>query len=206
MDLGKFAEKDPRAMAGGCGCLLAVVVGVLLMCNRSCAASREERHAEAMERTRKHDRSQELAAQESERQARMKAEIDKREQEARAEELARIGVQLATLKPAERVVRLRKCAADSDQCPDGNWPTLLFQAAATPSERKRLDALWDQLKAREKQIEAQAEKSRQRAAAAERRANAPLQCCDGSLSPSCTCGNPRRGCCSRHGGVCGCSE
>lgn len=39
-----------------------------------------------------------------------------------------------------------------------------------------------------------------------RRAYAPLLCCDGSSSPSCTCGGPRRGCCSHHGGVCGCSE
>jgi hypothetical protein len=31
-----------------------------------------------------------------------------------------------------------------------------------------------------------------------------LLCCDGSLSPSCTCGGSRRGCCSHHGGVCGC--
>ncbi len=31
-----------------------------------------------------------------------------------------------------------------------------------------------------------------------------LLCCDGTLSPSCTCGGSRRGCCSHHGGVCGC--
>jgi hypothetical protein len=29
------------------------------------------------------------------------------------------------------------------------------------------------------------------------------KCCDGTLSPSCGCGGGR-GCCSRHGGVCGC--
>ena len=29
-------------------------------------------------------------------------------------------------------------------------------------------------------------------------------CCDGTLSPSCLCGRPLRGCCSWHGGVCGC--
>ena len=32
-----------------------------------------------------------------------------------------------------------------------------------------------------------------------------LQCCDGSLSPSCSCGGSHRGCCSHHGGVCGCN-
>lgn len=37
--------------------------------------------------------------------------------------------------------------------------------------------------------------------------SAPLLCRDGSLSPTCTCGrSSRRGCCSHHGGVAGCSE
>lgn len=33
-----------------------------------------------------------------------------------------------------------------------------------------------------------------------------LKCCDGSESDSCVCGGPRRGCCSHHGGVCGCTK
>jgi len=33
-----------------------------------------------------------------------------------------------------------------------------------------------------------------------------LKCCDGSLSPSCTCGGRRRGCCSHHGGICSCDQ
>jgi hypothetical protein len=37
-------------------------------------------------------------------------------------------------------------------------------------------------------------------------ANAPLLCRDGTLSPSCKCGGSRRGCCSHHGGVSGCSK
>ncbi len=37
------------------------------------------------------------------------------------------------------------------------------------------------------------------------RADAALLCCDGEDSPTCTCGGSRRGCCSHHGGVCGCS-
>lgn len=37
-------------------------------------------------------------------------------------------------------------------------------------------------------------------------ARAPLRCVDGWLSPTCTCGREsRRGCCSGHGGVAGCS-
>jgi hypothetical protein len=38
-------------------------------------------------------------------------------------------------------------------------------------------------------------------------AMAPLACGDGTLSPSCVCGqSSRRGCCSSHGGVSGCSQ
>jgi hypothetical protein len=34
-----------------------------------------------------------------------------------------------------------------------------------------------------------------------------LKCCDGTLSPSCACGRKsNRGCCSHHGGVCGCDR
>lgn len=31
-------------------------------------------------------------------------------------------------------------------------------------------------------------------------------CCDGESSPSCTCNDIHRGCCSHHGGVCGCEH
>ncbi|HLM72620.1 MAG TPA: hypothetical protein VK459_08010 [Polyangiaceae bacterium] len=34
----------------------------------------------------------------------------------------------------------------------------------------------------------------------------PLLCCDGTLSPTCVCNGPRRGCCSHHKGVCGCAD
>lgn len=37
-------------------------------------------------------------------------------------------------------------------------------------------------------------------------AQAPLLCRDGTLSSACVCGGSRRGCCSGHGGVAGCSQ
>jgi hypothetical protein len=40
--------------------------------------------------------------------------------------------------------------------------------------------------------------------ATRKRAPSGLRCCDGSLSPSCSCSGSHRGCCSHHGGVCGC--
>ncbi len=44
-----------------------------------------------------------------------------------------------------------------------------------------------------------------REAAQRRWSRAPLLCNDGTRSPSCICGGSRRGCCSWHGGVAGCS-
>lgn len=49
-----------------------------------------------------------------------------------------------------------------------------------------------------------AAEDRRAAAEAAREASRPLLCCDGSPSPSCLCGGNHRGCCSWHGGVCGC--
>lgn len=64
---------------------------------------------------------------------------------------------------------------------------------------------------RQREAEArEAERARRRAEATRERAmrrwsSAPLLCRDGTLSPSCVCGGSRRGCCSWHGGVAGCS-
>jgi hypothetical protein len=44
----------------------------------------------------------------------------------------------------------------------------------------------------------------QESAAREREASKRLMCCDGTASPSCSCYGSHRGCCSHHGGVCGC--
>src|SRR5205814_1585830 len=81
--------------------------------------------------------------------------------------------------------------------------------AATAEERRALAAADRE----RQQQERQERQERQRAAERRRRAaeEAPvyqeprgLRCNDGTLSPSCTCGGPHRGCCSHHGGVAGC--
>jgi hypothetical protein len=56
--------------------------------------------------------------------------------------------------------------------------------------------------------EARAERVRVALEAARERqwTTAPLQCRDGTSSPSCVCGGSHRGCCSHHGGVAGCSQ
>lgn len=53
----------------------------------------------------------------------------------------------------------------------------------------------------EASIRAAIEKARKRSWAA---AGKSLKCCDGTISDSCSCGGSHRGCCSHHGGVCGC--
>jgi hypothetical protein len=79
-----------------------------------------------------------------------------------------------------------------------------LDAALVRAEKDR--AREERTAARGAEREAQAEARRQRAAERRQRArnwaNEPLQCCDGSSSPSCTRGGSHRGCCSRHGGVC----
>lgn len=66
------------------------------------------------------------------------------------------------------------------------------------AERAREQAAIQKAKlrlAKMKQKEAEAE---------EREASRRLMCCDGTPSPSCSCYGSHRGCCSHHGGVCGC--
>jgi hypothetical protein len=90
-------------------------------------------------------------------------------------------------------------------------PALLRLRQRTTSDEQ---ALAKQQKA--EQAKRQAEEKRRQAAAEHqrrieeeresRRMSEPegLLCCDGSISPSCSCGGSHRGCCSHHGGVCGC--
>ena len=90
----------------------------------------------------------------------------------------------------------------------------LAEAAAEPSAEElakqvvHLDQQIKKAEAREAQKAAREAARQQREAArqerAEREASRGLRCCDGTLSPSCSCSGSHRGCCSRHGGVCGC--
>jgi len=110
------------------------------------------------------------------------------ENKARDDEVSRI----QSLSQNDRALLLKRCVLDSpEECSLGVEATI---EASPEKERvglKRAVGIWN--------------KQKDRAVKARRRGSAPLQCCDGSTSPSCTCGNPKRGCCSHHGGVCGCS-
>ncbi|MCC7542329.1 MAG: hypothetical protein IT379_39290 [Deltaproteobacteria bacterium] len=88
----------------------------------------------------------------------------------------------------------------------------IFDRPATPTkvsldERvRRAEADVAASERRAAQARAVAARRDRREQARNDRAFAPLLCRDGTYSPSCTCGGSRRGCCSHHGGVAGCSE
>jgi hypothetical protein len=70
-------------------------------------------------------------------------------------------------------------------------------------EKKRLAA--EERERKRQEAAAQRQRKREEAEARRReRTPTRLQCCDGTVSPSCSCGGSHRGCCSHHGGVCGC--
>lgn len=84
-------------------------------------------------------------------------------------------------------------------------------AKAARAEKRRQAAEKRRIAAEERRAAAEERRrvraEKRRAAKERRRARreAPLVCRDGSYSPTCTCGGSRRGCCSHHGGVAGCS-
>lgn len=159
-----------------------------------CSGAAERRAREQTERDTRaaveRERASQAAASERARRAEQEAERLRPEAHVRAGQTER----LSRLKPIERARLPRKCVLDAE-CPLGSTiPTLIIAAAKTPNERGQLEGTVVQL-----------ERVRERTQRAASRATAPLRCCDGTDSPSCTCGNPKRGCCSHHGSVCGCS-
>lgn len=144
-----------------------------------------ERAAEEAAKKRK-EQATDAERQKQEAAAERERDAEKRRQ---AEEAARTrSARVAELRawPApKRLIALRKCFGRDSDCDDS--PELLLEAAASDRERTTLENV------------------RSRFERAERLANRSLICRDGTMSPSCTCGGPRRGCCSHHGGVKGCA-
>lgn len=127
-----------------------------------------------------------------------------------------------TEKDLARRIELRRAAADLWSqhllLETGEPPQLAALRAAISTDQSALDKQQETARqrrlleeqrreaaeARQREAEARAEK--RRLAEEERRARLPqrVRCCDGMLSPTCMCGGSLRGCCSHHGGVCGC--
>lgn len=156
------------------------------VCNSIKNLSKEREAREQLEAAQEHARALEYDRQHAEAQA---AKDRQAEAEKKATAMMReaMTVRLGRATPQERAAELRKCFS-ADGCSPDVDPEVVVSATANSTERQRLQATIDRI-----------EKAR-------RRASAPLLCCDGSFSPSCTCGGPHRGCCSHHQGVCGCGD
>ena len=100
---------------------------------------------------------------------------------------------LAAMKPWDRAAQLATCARGETKCPEMQEPDIFLEAAANDNERKSLTAVW-KLNRKPEEANVLKEDAQVR----------PVRCCDKTLSSSCTCGGPLRGCCWRHRGVCGC--
>lgn len=167
----------------GCG----VGWGIL---NRHASETEEARRA-ADEAARVHEQEAYVAQEEATRQARELAERQRVEAARLAE---------ARRTPAERVAIAQQILAHpSKGLHDRVCEARRALAPIPEAERRRpeIRAVLRVLRAAER-----ADLREIRAAAADGRM---ILCCDGQTSPSCECGRSnRRGCCSWHGGICGC--
>lgn len=185
-----------RQTAGGSlGCLgTLIVLWPFWWAYDKCTGGEEHRAAERANQEERESRERIRRVDVEAQERREQAERKRQDAETAAQMARDASTRISKLKPYERAALLVKCVKDDD-CPLGKSdPNIILEAASSKSERKQLAAAVAQL-----------ERAKERTAKAQERADAPLLCCDGSGSPSCTCGNPRRGCCSHHGGVCGCT-
>jgi hypothetical protein len=183
-----------KGKGGNVGCLgLFIVMLPFWWAYDKCTGGDERRAQEKIVAETQEVARQAAAAAQVRRVAQARAEQEAALAAAKVEVRRGQLAQLAAWKPYQRSQALAQCF--KSECPDGvPDEAALLESAKSDAERKQLSAMKGQL-----------EKAQERAEKAASRSSAALRCCDGSLSPKCTCGGGRRGCCSRHGGVCGCS-
>jgi hypothetical protein len=103
-----------------------------------------------------------------------------------------------TGEPAE-LAALKAAAANDQRALDRQNEAARLRRLAEEQRRAAAEA---------RKLAAQEREAKRRRAEEERRERLSvprsLRCCDGTLSPTCLCGGSRRGCCSHHGGICGC--
>jgi hypothetical protein len=163
-----------------------------------------------------------LEQEEAERRERLAAEKERRDA-VKFEELA--GSILERLNAASLKATQRRWLDARDDLARAASELHVFTGSKVESSERwgklktRLDELKKQsapnVEKAEKAREAEEEAKRKReeamqkareAAEAAREASRRVRCCDGSLSPSCLCNGSHRGCCSHHGGICGCED
>jgi hypothetical protein len=145
-----------------------------------------QRVAESKRRAADDEEARRRTAEEAERTAKeMEAEADL--DEVRQKEDRR----LSLLDRSGRERELRQCYRASALALCRDLLDRLLSLASTEAEKKALVGL-------DQTLSGQAS-----GAANSGMEGMVLQCCDGSTS-GCACDGPHRGCCSHHGGVCGC--
>ncbi len=164
---------------------LALVGGHAQACDKSTEFDQLRKHELELKAKLAADQS---ARAQAEREAQQeKAEADKRQAHSRAV------AKLAALKPWDRAAELATCARGETKCPENQAPDIFLEAAGSDSERRSLTEVW-RLNRKPEDTKTALQGVPGRSA----------KCCDGTVSPSCSCAGPLRGCCARHRGVCGC--
>jgi membrane protein involved in colicin uptake len=191
-----MARASPKDTASGCGCLS--VIGLILISFHSMCSSTKS--APTAEPAGMQERAEETATlqRRTELEAKERAENARRKAAERAQEVADV----AAWTPAKRLQAIASCHDEQKVCVPA--VDVVFAAAPNDIERAALRNADLRYEAAKKRKEAQREAAESAREAASQ--NAPLLCCDGTASPSCTCGGSHRGCCSHHGGVCGCTQ
>lgn len=170
-------------------------------CEKSWAADlRADESRKEQERTRAAEQAK-ATADEANRSADASAAQRAREAEVRRAPLVK---KYVAMKPWQRLAEVQRlCPAvrppnqhrtieeilSAKECNDDDVLALLEAVRSTPEE---------------KTIDVALEEARSRREAEQRAASRKAKCCDGTISDGCTCRNAGAGCCSHHGGVCGC--
>jgi hypothetical protein len=187
-------------LVGIAGMCLIVGTFAYQQCEESERRIKAERAAVGEQRQRDEQRAK--AADESTRLAAAERDAqEKREAGARRGALVSKYTAMTAPRRLAEVLRLCPVVASRDHaatieemlagtCVTDETNALLTAVRATPEEKTISDAL-DQARKRREREESEASRM--------------LQCCDGNPSDDCTCRNPVSGCCSHHGGVCGCA-
>jgi hypothetical protein len=175
----------------------------------------EEQEESELERKRLEAEREEIKAREQKRQQEKEAEEQRvREFEIEAERQRRFSEEkeaerdrqreyMRLLSPARRLQQLVRCHNEIQQC-DALLDTLL-QVAGSEQEKRQLVESNEKLKNGGETVWTGKQKTKASATSEGTGTGRSVKCCDGTLSPTCTCGRASlRGCCSHHRGVCGC--
>jgi hypothetical protein len=187
----------------------------MILWTRGCvgAAGQEDerRRAAAIESERVAAERQREVDQKRAREAEEERRLSQETRERKERELTR----LRGIGAAGRAAAMQDCVQNA-RCPEPNDSALILEAAQSQSERRQLIALQDRLNARRAALavttprepgvgpRSTGQRGSPASGSESSGGSGRVKCCDGTLSPSCSCGRSLRGCCSHHGGVCGC--